>query len=623
MSGSEGGTTVLRSLRVLAPTGVAPADVIVRDGRIAAIAGYGDGRGGEVVDLGDDVLMPALVDVHVHVNEPGRTEWEGFASATRAAAAGGIGLIVDMPLNSEPVTTSVDALEAKLGAARESALVDVACYGGVVPANADDPRTLVSLDRAGVAGFKAFLCDSGLSTFPPVSPDDLRRAMAHLAPLGRRLLVHAELFAGEPTFAGGARYADYLASRPPGVELRAIERLVDMARETGCPVHVVHLSSADALPLLEAARAAGLDLTVETCPHYLTFAAEEIAAGDTRLQCAPPIRGAANREALWAALGRGAIDFVATDHSPCPPAMKPAGEFGRAWGGIASLELLLPAVWTAARARGFGLERLEEWLARRPARWLGLDDRGELAVGSRADLVAWQPEATFVVRGEALHHRHPLTPYEGRELAGVVTGTWVAGSAVYRSGRCSGAPREPIRIRGGFAPDERTGAAALARLEASEARPLLAAACGSSAWVDALVAGWPYGSARSIFAAAEAGFDALAEADWREAFAAHPRIGDRVALRRRVEGAEQAGAAAADQATLAALAAGNAEYEARFGHVFLICASGKSAAEMLGELERRLAHDAATELAIAAGEQRKITRLRLSRLLAERSREGA
>jgi allantoinase len=538
-----------------------------------------------------------------------------------------------MPLNSEPVTTTPAALEAKLAAIRASALVDVACYGGVVPANADDPRTLEALARGGVVAFKAFLCDSGLPSFPPVAPDDLRRAMMHLAALGRRLLVHAELFAGEAAFAGSGRYADYLASRPPAVEARAIELLLALARETGCAIHVVHLANAHALPSLAAARADGLDVTVETCPHYLTFAAEEIPDGDTRFQCAPPIRGAEHRDALWRGLAEGTIDLVATDHSPCPPAMKSAGDFGRAWGGIASLQLLLPAIWTGARARGFGPEKLNDWLARRPARWLGLDERGEIAPGRRADLVAWKPEATFVVHGAELEHRHPTTPYEGRELAGVVTGTWVAGRQVFRAGRFArpfaNTTRPPLRLRGGSTPALRAGGAAIARLGLAEARPLLAAACGSAAWVDRLLAGWPYASAGALFAAAEEEFERLDEAGWREAFAAHPRLGDREALLRRhaatasLERSEQSGAAADDEATLAALAAGNRAYEARFGHVFLLCATGRSAREMLAALESRIANGPARELAIAAEEQRKITALRLAKLLVERSREGA
>jgi allantoinase len=621
----NGARTILRSRRVLVAGGVRAADLLVEGERIRELRGHGaaPGEGEAVVELGDDLLMPAAIDVHVHVDEPGRTEWEGFASASRAAAAGGIALLVDMPLNSEPVTTTAAAFEAKLEAARAGAIVDVALHAGVVPENAGDPRTLAELALAGAAGFKCFLCDSGLPTFPPLGRDQLRAAMRHLAPLGRRLLAHCEVFAAPPPASLGRRHADYLASRPPGAECAAIALLVELARETGCPVHVVHLAAAEALPLLAAARADGLDVTVETCPHYLTFAAEEIADGDTVAKCAPPLRSAANREALWDALARGAIDFVASDHSPCPPELKRLddGDFGTAWGGIASLQLLLPALWTGATARGLGVERVAEWLARRPARWLGLDGRGELAPGARADLVAWRPEERFVVRGDTLHHRYPLTPYAGRQLSGVVTRTWIGGAEVYRDGAFVGRPGAPQRIRGGFARAEREGFARFARRSPGEARAALAPCCGSRRWLERLLAGWPYASARTLFAASERAFDTLAASDWDEAFAAHPRIGDLEALRlRHAERAEQAGAAAADPATLAALAAGNREYERRFGFVFLVCAAGRSAAELLDALRSRLGNALAAERALAAEEQRKITCRRLARLL-ERERE--
>ena len=629
------GELVLRSARVVTPEGVRATDLRIAGDRIRALEAHGSSRG-VVYDFGDAVLMPAAIDVHVHVNEPGRTEWEGFATASRAAAAGGIALLADMPLNSEPVTTTPAAFAAKLAALRASSRVDVALHAGVVPSNADDPRCLADLALCGAAAFKCFLCDSGLASFPPVDRAGLERAMTHLARLGRRLLAHAEWFETAPRTRIGPRYADYLASRPPQAELDAIALLVELARQTGCGVHVVHLATAEALPLLERARAEGLDLTVETCPHYLTFAAEEIADGDTVAKCAPPIRSAENREELWRALERGAIDFVATDHSPCPPELKAMGsgdfsavDFGAAWGGIASLQLLLPALWTGASARGLGLERVAEWIAARPARWLGLPDRGELRPGARADLVAWIPEERFVVRGAALEHRHPLTPYEGRELRGAVIGTWIGGREAYRrdasGARRFGDPRGlPVRIRGGFSPGADAGTRQLDALAEPAARSAFAACCGSPRWVESMLAARPFGSARALFAAVERAFDALGELDWREAFAAHPRIGDLDALRRRetaragtagLERSEQAGAAAADEATLRALADGNAEYERRFGHVFLICATGRSAGEMLEALRSRLGHAAATELAIAADEQRKITVLRLEQRL--------
>jgi allantoinase len=638
------GAIRLRSSRVVTPEGVRPAEVFIVGDRIREVTEWGAASGPSsipVLDLGDDVLMPSLVDVHVHVNDPAPAaaregcEWEGFPTASRAAAAGGIILLVDMPLNSEPVTTTAEALAAKFAAARGRTWVDVAFYAGIVPANARDRRLLSDLALAGVAAFKCFLCDSGLASFPPVTRGELRAAMTHLAGLGRRLLAHAELLEPASTLPGepiGRSYSAYLASRPPKAELDAIALLIDLARETGCAVHVVHLAAAEALPMLEGARAEGLDITVETCPHYLTFAAEEIADGDTVAKCAPPIRSAANREALWVGLGRGVIDFVASDHSPCPPELKhmDTGDFAAAWGGIASLQLLLPALWSGASARGFGLERVVEWLSSRPARWLGLPDRGAIRPGGRADLVAFRATERFVVRGAALAHRHPLTPYEGRELAGVVQRTWAGGREIFCAS-LPGAPvpsphGRPLRIRGGWTAAESRGWAALAKLSRADAGERLRTCCGSRRWLEAMLGDWPYPSARELFAANERAFDALDEPDWREAFAAHPRIGDREALRRRqaeasdtaaLESAEQAGAAGADEATLGDLAAGNDLYERRFGHVFLICASGKSAGEMLTALRARLANDARTELAVAAEEQRRICVLRLGKLLGE------
>ncbi|HEX2209278.1 MAG TPA: allantoinase AllB [Longimicrobium sp.] len=445
---------VLRSRRVVAAGGMAPAAVHVRDGIIIRVSGYDDvPPDAPLVDADDAVVMPGLVDTHVHLNEPGRTEWEGFETGTRAAAAGGVTTLVEMPLNSIPATTNVVGLAAKLGAARGRVHVDVGFWGGVVPENLEQ---LEPLWDAGVLGFKCFLCPSGVDEFASVGEEELRAALPELARLGAPLLAHAEL--PEPLARAALavqgldprRYAVYLASRPREAEQQAIALLLLLCRETGARIHVVHLADADALPLLRAARADGLPVTVETCPHYLHFAADEIADGATDHKCAPPIREAETRERLWDALGAGDIDLVATDHSPCPPAMKgmETGDFLRAWGGIASLQLSLPVTWTGARARGYTPAHLARWMCEAPARLAGLRGRkGALAAGCDADFVVWRPEAEFTVDPARLHHRHPVTPYAGATLSGVVEATYLRGRRVYDRGAFPEGPAGRILSR--------------------------------------------------------------------------------------------------------------------------------------------------------------------------------
>ncbi|MFG1803192.1 allantoinase AllB [Micromonospora carbonacea] len=418
---------VLRSRRAVLPDGQRPAAVAVTAGRIAALAGY-DAPLDAVVDedLGDVALLPGLVDTHVHVNEPGRTEWEGFASATRAAAAGGVTTLVDMPLNSVPPTVTVAALEAKRAAARGRCHVDVGFWGGVVPGNLGD---LVALRRAGVFGFKAFLVDSGVPEFPPVDAGLLERALATVDAL---FVVHAE----DPGSVRGSppspRYADFVASRPPEAERSAVATVVAAARRADARVHVLHLSSVAALAELAAARADGVRLTVETCPHYLALTAEQVPDGATEFKCCPPIRDRDNQDRLWAALAAGAVDCVVSDHSPCLPELKRAdtGDFAAAWGGIASVQLSLPVVWTQARRRGHGLADVARWMAAGPADLVGLPGKGRIAVGGDADLVAFDADAGFRVEPGLLHHRHPVTPYAGQRLTGVVRATWLRGEPV-------------------------------------------------------------------------------------------------------------------------------------------------------------------------------------------------
>jgi allantoinase len=432
--------------------GERPAALYIENGLIERIVEYAsdDPTGARIFDAGDLVVSPGLVDTHVHINEPGRTAWEGFDTATRAAAAGGVTTLVDMPLNSIPATTNVAGLHAKCDAARAQCHVDVGFWGGVVPGNAGELDALVD---AGVRGFKCFLVPSGVDEFAPVDEDDLRLALPVIARRSVPLLVHAELpeHLVAPTDATHVtRYATYAATRPPQAELEAIRLMARLAAEFNARVHIVHVSSAEGVAAIAAAKAASVAVTAETCPHYLTFAAGEIADGATEFKCAPPIRAAAHRDALWRALDSGVLDLIATDHSPSPPELKRpggVGDFVTAWGGIASLELSLAGVWTRLRAFGASARQAESggsaarcdlarWMSAAPASLAGLGTRkGQIAPGFDADLVVWDPDDQSVVTPSRLHQRHKLTPYAGRSLAGTVATTFVRGERVWDANR--------------------------------------------------------------------------------------------------------------------------------------------------------------------------------------------
>ncbi|MQA62747.1 MAG: allantoinase AllB [Actinophytocola sp.] len=424
---------VFKAPRVITSAGEVARSIGVSDGKVVAIEPLDAQLSARrVIELDSEVvLLPGLVDTHVHVNDPGRSEWEGFESATRAAAAGGVTTLVDMPLNSIPPTVDVAALEVKRKTAAGRVHVDVGFWGGAVPGNLGELR---GLHDAGVFGFKCFLLHSGVDEFPPLNAVELEQALRVVRGFGTQMIVHAEdsdAIEHAPS-AGGERYTDFLRSRPRGAENVAIAQVIELARWTGARVHILHLSSSDAIPMIATARQDGVRITVETCPHYLTFTAEEIGDGATQFKCCPPIREAANRELLWRGLADGIIDCIVTDHSPCVPELKrfDVGDFGVAWGGIAGLQVGLPAVWTQAKQRGFELTDVVRWMAERPAAKVGMRRKGHIALGYDADFCVFAPDEAFVVDVAELKHRNPVSAFHGRPLAGVVRGTWLRGEEI-------------------------------------------------------------------------------------------------------------------------------------------------------------------------------------------------
>jgi len=444
MSGMD---LVIRARRAVRATGEQACAVGVRDGRIVAIEPY-DADLVTTADVrlrDDEVLLPGLVDSHVHVNDPGRTEWEGFTTATKAAAAGGVTTIIDMPLNSIPPTCDVPALALKRKTAETQAYVDVGFWGGAIPDNVPELRPL---DEAGVFGFKCFLLHSGVDEFPPLDQPELEDAMAEISGFDGLLIVHAEdahrIDHAPPP--NGSSYAAFLDSRPRAAENIAVAEVIQLARRSGCRVHILHVSSADVLQLITTARNDGVRITAETCPHYLTFAAEDIPDGATQYKCCPPIREAGNRELLWEGLRDGAIDLIVSDHSPSTIDLKrlDTGDFGTAWGGIASLQLGLSAVWTEARRRGFTLVDVARWMSTAPATQTRLTSKGRIDTGYDADFCVLAPDESFVVDANTLHHKNAITPYDGRTLDGIVRGTWLRGEPV----DIDGGPRGHLLTRG-------------------------------------------------------------------------------------------------------------------------------------------------------------------------------
>jgi allantoinase len=428
--------SAIKGHNICTPDGIQPAVVLIRDGVIADVVNsLAEPVNYPVIDIGNKLLMPGIIDPHVHINEPGRTHWEGFATATRAAAAGGITTLVDMPLNSDPVTTTAAAFDKKLAAATGQIQVNCGFWGGVVPGNTSEIEKLID---KGVLGFKAFLTHSGIDDFPNATEQDLRQAMPIIAKHNLPLLVHCEL-SSNPVKAGQnpTSYQQYLQSRPAAWEDEAIALMIRLCEAFQCRVHIVHLSSAGSIPQVQQAKQKGLPITIETAQHYLYFHAEAIPDGQTAFKCAPPIREKANNEQLWQALQDGIIDFVATDHSPAPPEMKQmeSGDLMKAWGGIASLQFALPVLWTAARRRNISLVNIAKWLCEKPAVLAGLQNRkGKIAKGFDADMVVWDPNESFTVTTDIIHHKHKITPYLNATLYGVVELTWLGGEQIFNQG---------------------------------------------------------------------------------------------------------------------------------------------------------------------------------------------
>ena len=433
------------SQRVLTPKGERPAAILIQEEKIMDVVSISEIPSDcPVEDMKNDVVMPGLVDTHVHINEPGRTDWEGFETATKAAAAGGITTLVDMPLNCIPVTTTVDALNEKIAATKNQLWVDCGFYGGLIPDNLQD---IESLADAGVLGFKAFLSHSGIDEFPNINEKHLREALPIFANKGIPILVHAELENGAIQSENHSTYKSFQDSRPKSWENNAVKLLIQLSKEFDARIHIVHLSSADILAEIAQTRNDGYPISVETCPHYLHFSSEHISDGDTRFKCAPPIWESDNKEKLWSGLENGLINFITSDHSPCTAELKnlEVGDFEKAWGGISSIQFTLPVIWTECKTRGYSMDQLINWMSKQPAKFIGKDQqKGQISPGFDADLVCWNPDEKYIIQKEAIHHKNKLTPYEGESLYGVVNATFLRGQKVYENGEFLGNPTGKI-----------------------------------------------------------------------------------------------------------------------------------------------------------------------------------
>jgi len=435
----------LRSQRAIIDGEMRGATIVIKDGLVAQILAVDAIVDCDIEDVGDHVIMPGLVDSHVHINEPGRTAWEGFNTATQAAAAGGITTLVDMPLNCIPVTIDKASFQEKLDSVHDKLWVDCGFWGGIVPHSVDDLDELLA---AGVLGCKSFLIDSGIEEFPEMHAQDLRRAMPIMAKHQVPYLIHAELDCGAQPAQITEKYQSFLDSRPKSWENNAIDMMIDLNRELkaqgqDCHVHIVHLSSAEAIANIEVARKDDIRLTIETCPHYLTIASEDIPDGKTLFKCCPPIRENDNRERLWLGLDDGAIDFIVSDHSPCTPELKhiDTGDIEKAWGGISALQFGLPLIWTEAKTRGYQLTHLAHWMSAQTAKFIGLDHvKGQIKVGYHADFVVFDDAKEYEITNAMIKHKNKITPYEGRTVVGEVLTTYLRGQKVYHNDQFLNSP---------------------------------------------------------------------------------------------------------------------------------------------------------------------------------------